>query len=203
MKKNKILGLLLASCVILGTGTAFASELELLRYDVNGDKLVRSEEEPLDLQEVERESGGQDFCVKTIIEPLSEVKEDESFRQINLSSKDIVPFATDKIVNKRLSDSDGNQSVKFNLTDEMPHYKIWIDNTSSSDYNVTVTYKTSTGDVIESFEVPAHNRATKYYSGNLDWFRSTKRYVNITSSDGSELSGTVAIRIGSTLDELY
>lgn len=166
------------------------------------DKLLRTEIEPLNVNELRDLNDSKDICIKTIEEDLDNLQHDESFYTVNADTDDVSLMASEKVVDKNLTDPDGSQSVKFNLTSDMNYYKVWIDNTSSRKYNVTVTYKTSTGDVIEEFSVGAGKRVTKYYEGKVGWFLSKTRYVNITSTDGSALSGTVAVRIASTLGEL-
>lgn len=166
------------------------------------DKLLRTEIEPLNVNELRALNDGKDICIKTIEEDLSNLQNDESFYTVNVDTDGISLMASEKVVDKSLTDPNGSQSVRFDLTSDMTYYKVWIDNTSSRKYNVTVTYKTSTGDVIEEFTVGAGKRVTKYYEGKVGLFSSKTRYVNITSTDGSALSGTVAVRIASTLGEL-
>lgn len=166
------------------------------------DKLVRTEIEPNNINKKKVSENGKDVLVKTIVEPLDEVKFDESTSKIIRNPENISPLATQRVVDENLNNLYGSQSVKFDLTKGMPNYKVWIDNTSNTSYNVTITSRTSTGTVQDSFRVGAGNRATKIYSANLGSFDSKVRYVNVTSSDGSKLNGKVSVRIGTTVGEL-
>ncbi|WP_025028411.1 hypothetical protein [Caldalkalibacillus mannanilyticus] len=100
-----------------------------------------------------------------------------------------------KVVDTTLYGSNGNMSEIFPISTNLKNYKVWINNTSDSHYNVTITYGSAGGKLLGSYKVKAGKSKTLYFEAD----DTMERYINITSSNGAELQGELAVRIGKKL----
>lgn len=96
--------------------------------------------------------------------------------------------------------SGDSMSKEFEVTSSYPYTKVWIDNDGSSNIKFTITKTSPTGSVVSGSSVTvAAGTSTSVYS-TKNWFAATY-YANFTSGKAS-MSGTVACRVASALDEL-
>lgn len=112
------------------------------------------------------------------------------------SSSLITPMASEGIPAKSLSGTE--MSYKFDVTKKMPYWRVWIQNTSSYDYKVTVTKGSSTGKVVYEETIKAGVTRNIWSDGA---YAAGKIYVNFTSGKGN-MSGTVSARIASSQSEV-
>jgi hypothetical protein len=102
-------------------------------------------------------------------------------------------------LNVALNGSSGNQSNSFITSSSQPWYKARVENISSCKYIVTITKGSPTGVVQKSYEVNAGTQSTIRMDSTGG---PGARYVNVTSSGGYPLQGTLSVSIASTEAEL-
>lgn len=91
-------------------------------------------------------------------------------------------------------------SKDFEVTSSYPYAKVWIDNDGTGDIRFTITKTSPTGTVVSgsNVSIPAGTSAVVYSSKK--WSAATY-YANFTSGK-SNMSGTAACRVASTIEEL-
>ncbi len=102
-------------------------------------------------------------------------------------------------VSQTLSSTTGSQTISFKPTTDYPYYRIFVSNTGSSTYNITLTDASGANQLKVSPAVLSTGKSTTMRNANA---ASGMRYLTVTSKDGSALSGRVAIRLASSADEL-
>ncbi|MDR1066183.1 MAG: hypothetical protein LBL35_01940 [Clostridiales bacterium] len=115
------------------------------------------------------------------------------------SSSGMVLMSGPAALNVALNGSSGNQSNSFITSSSQPWYKARVENISSCKYIVTITKGSPTGVVQKSYEVNAGTQSTIRMDSTGG---PGARYVNVTSSGGYPLQGTLSVSIASTEAEL-
>jgi len=119
---------------------------------------------------------------------------------IGTSTPIIVPFSSSVPLTATLNSSTGSQSNSFNTSTGEPFYKVWVENTSTHSYTVTVTKDSPSGATQATFTVAAGTQNEVRMNSSTGGVGT--RYVNVTSTGGYALQGTVSVRIATTSSEL-
>lgn len=102
-------------------------------------------------------------------------------------------------VDETLSAVNGSQTVTFRTSSDYPYYRIYVSNTGSSAYNITLTNASGDNQLVNSPIVLRTGKSTNITNENA---ASGMRFLTVTSKDGSRLSGVVRVRLASSADEL-
>lgn len=112
-----------------------------------------------------------------------------------------VPYSTEVVMLDSLSGKYGSCSRKFEVSAEKPFFKLWLYNTCGTRITYTVTKDTDYGEVaIGPYTLEDGEEVEKFGYKSIN--DGGTFYVNVTSSDGRDLSGSVGVRTSSTFTEL-
>lgn len=120
---------------------------------------------------------------------MADIKHDIQIEN-NMDLNEYSERFSNQVINESIHGSRGSASYRFSTSRSQPHYRVWIDNTTGTSMNVSVGGN--------SFNVPANRSISRVYTANSPG----ERTVNITSSDGRPLSGTIAVRVAQNLSDL-
>ncbi|MET1170925.1 hypothetical protein [Paenibacillus amylolyticus] len=109
----------------------------------------------------------------------------------------ITPMATyTPIDNESLTTGNGTKSVYFDTNSTYPWYRIYVSNNSNVKYKIQLSSDNGTDQ--GSFEVNG-NSGTIIRNNNA---ATGRRYVSVTSVDGSNLRGIIHVRLGEFKSEV-
>lgn len=112
-----------------------------------------------------------------------------------------MPRETSVVLSEKLVGSRGSYSTRFEVSSDLPFFKLWLENTCGTKITYTVTKGTGSGEVaIGPYTLDSGKQDIKFGYKSIN--DGGTFYVNVTSSDGRELSGNVGVRTSSTFTEL-
>ncbi len=97
---------------------------------------------------------------------------------------------SNSVIKENLSGANGSAVYSFSVSESQPFYRIYIKNDGSSSISVTVGGN--------SFSVKPGYSYENIFGANS----YGRRNIDITSKDGSSLSGKISVRIASSKEEL-
>lgn len=98
------------------------------------------------------------------------------------------------VLSTTLTGGDGSYSKRFEVPSDLPFFKLWLENTCGTRITYTVTKITDSGEVvIGPYTLDSGKQDTKFGYKSIN--DGGTFYVNVTSSDGRELSGNVGVRV--------
>lgn len=109
--------------------------------------------------------------------------------------------STEVVMFDSLTGKYGSCSRNFEVSAEEPFFKLWLYNTCGTRITYTVTKDTDYGEVaIGPYTLEDGDEVEKFGYKSIN--DGGIFYVNVTSSDGRDLSGSVGVRTSSTFTEL-
>lgn len=194
-KSEKFLSVLLAVCMILAVSApAFAAEAgavseqapaTLVQYRFNNDDWTYVSS-PVAVKSLD----AKDAPATCIYEEMGPIQSRPS------------PRASDLIVDTTLSDietSRGSGFTSFSIASTKPYYRISVSNTSKETLHFSMTFKTADSTSFYDKDIPAGGSYTGVWTAN-DF---GKFFANFTSNpSGSNLSGTLSVRVSSNIKDL-
>ncbi len=144
---------------------------------------------------VSAKNNASDFS-KTSVNVPNVQSSDGTYSIVNEQPPEVTPMATYVAVNETLNSKTGSQSVCFDTSKTYGWYRIWVSNTSKVKYKILI--KDDNGNNQGEFEVSAGGTNTIRNNNAA----TGRRYVSITSTDGSALSGTISVRLAEEKSEL-
>ncbi|GGF82811.1 hypothetical protein GCM10010912_29900 [Paenibacillus albidus] len=130
--------------------------------------------------------------------PFTTVKvvENDGIEVTTITGSIFQPFASHQPVNQALTSSTGSQTVEFYPDNTFGYYRVWIANYSTVRYNSLMTDMNNAYQG-EFYILPGQTNIIKNTNK-----ATTGRRFSVTSSDGSKLNGSIAVRLAETAGEL-
>lgn len=91
-----------------------------------------------------------------------------------------------------LTSATGSQTIPFEIGGDRPYYRIYVENTGSAVYNITLTDAAGNNQLTLS---PHQLSAGVGAALTNEVAASGVRYLTVTSADGSALSGKISIQV--------
>lgn len=105
-----------------------------------------------------------------------------------------MPRETSVVLSEKLVGSRGSYSTRFEVSSDLPFFKLCLENTCGTRITYTVTKSTGSGEVvIDPYTLDSGKQDTKFGYKSIN--DGGTFYVNVTSSDGRELLGNVGVRV--------
>lgn len=204
-KKASALAIAVALVLVIGATSAFASaavsveDAEIAAVAIAGNGVVST----VDASALALESGEFDEVViegevgdrYVVGDLIFEIVSEDEIDQVTSGS---LTRASTRLWSITLSGD--SMSKAFDVTASDPYAKVWIDNKGTGSIIFTITKKSPTGSVVSGSNVTiAAQTSISVYSTNK-WSAATY-YANFTSGK-TDMVGTAACRVASTIDEL-